>query len=252
MQAIARQFNLSETVFLQWGTDVDASMRIFTPDKELPFAGHPTLGTAFLVSRLRAGPACPAQVRLRMPAGDIPVHIDGAMCTLTAGAPRVRPVAADAPGLAAALGLPPEAIGSPVLPGAPLWVNTGTEQLMVPVRSPAQVLQARADFDRLAAVDPGRDWANALVFAGSGAGQVLARFFFAVQGAMHEDPATGSACANLGGWWLANQGHTPWRVEVFQGQQVARPSRLSLAVEANGQIDVGGRVLYLGSGTLAW
>lgn len=258
MQAVARQFNLSETVFLSWpdeagtGSEADAGVRIFMPDGELPFAGHPTLGSAFMVARLRGRLRGATRVRLQMRAGLIPVEIDGAQCTLTAASPVSRPVDGDRAALATALGLEAAAIGSDRLSGVPAWINTGTEQLIVPLRSADDVRRARPDYARLAAIAGPQRRPNAYVVAMSDPRSALARYFFPAQGALHEDPATGSACANLGGWWLSQGRAIPWRLEISQGEQVARPSTLQLDVNGQRQIRVGGRVCYLGGGELTW
>jgi trans-2,3-dihydro-3-hydroxyanthranilate isomerase len=90
MQALARQFNLSETTFILPSDKATARVRIFTPSYEMPFAGHPTLGTAHVVrSLLSAGDA----LTLDMKAGIIPVNARGDRWTLTANAPRWREVA---------------------------------------------------------------------------------------------------------------------------------------------------------------
>ncbi len=88
MQALALQFNLSETTFVLPSSVASARVRIFTPSFEMPFAGHPTLGTAHVVRALHgSGDA----VTLEMHAGIIPVHAQGDVWTLTANAPRHRP-----------------------------------------------------------------------------------------------------------------------------------------------------------------
>jgi PhzF family phenazine biosynthesis protein len=88
-------------------------------------------------------------------------------------------------------------------------------------------------------------------FAPPGEGRVLARFFFMAHGAVLEDPATGSAAANLGGWLLATGAARPVRLEIEQGAEVARPSRLRLEVDEGGAVHVSGEVVELGRGVLA-
>jgi predicted PhzF superfamily epimerase YddE/YHI9 len=90
----------------------------------------------------------------------------------------------------------------------------------------------------------------AYVFALESAHSAVARFFFPQGGAVLEDPATGSAAANLGGWWLALQRPLPWQLQILQGVQAARPSRLQLDVDADGQISVSGEVIELGRGSV--
>jgi trans-2,3-dihydro-3-hydroxyanthranilate isomerase len=122
MQAIARQLNLSETTFVTGPGDegVDADVRIFTPEYELPFAGHPTLGTAYVVSSLRSGRE---SVVLGMPAGRVPVSYNGSRWVFTtAVAPTTRAVDVAAADLAAMIGVDADDVEE----GA-LWVDTGVE-----------------------------------------------------------------------------------------------------------------------------
>src|SRR5439155_19451943 len=124
MQALALQFNLSETTFILPSSPASAGVRIFTPTSEMPFAGHPTLGTAHVVRALKGGDA----VTLEMHAGLIPVRASGDAWTLQANAPRTRPVAASRADLAAMLGLDVSDRAA-----APLWVDTGSQQLVIPL-----------------------------------------------------------------------------------------------------------------------
>jgi predicted PhzF superfamily epimerase YddE/YHI9 len=82
-------------------------------------------------------------------------------------------------------------------------------------------------------------------------GEVVCRFFFIDRGAVIEDPATGSACANLGAFLLARGRRGPFRLELRQGDAVERPSRLTLAVDEAGAIFVSGRVIQIARGTLS-
>jgi predicted PhzF superfamily epimerase YddE/YHI9 len=91
----------------------------------------------------------------------------------------------------------------------------------------------------------------AYVFARDGK-RVLARFFFLKHGAVIEDPGTGSACANLGGYLVATNAPLPLRLVIDQGDAVGRPCRLALTVGADRSIQVAGRVVELGRGTLTW
>ncbi len=104
MQALALQFNLSETTFVLPSDTASARVRIFTPAFEMPFAGHPTLGTAHVV---RAIANCGDRVTLEMHAGAIRVRADGDVWTLTANAPRPPRPAPAVAALAQALGLQP-------------------------------------------------------------------------------------------------------------------------------------------------
>lgn len=242
MQALARQFNLSETTFILPSSKATARVRIFTPSYEMPFAGHPTLGTAHVVRALKGGDS----VTLEMQAGVIPVEAQGDVWTLGANRPRSREVAESRAELAAILGLEEADLAD-----RPLWVNAGKEQLVVPVRSADAVRRARPRpdaFSRLKSED-GQSMAYVFADAGDAAGTVESRFFFPSGAAILEDPATGSACANLGGWFCAMRSGARIERTVSQGEQVHRPSTLRLAVRA-GSIFVGGRVIELGRGTL--
>jgi len=242
MQALARQFNLSETTFILPSREASACVRIFTPAYEMPFAGHPTLGTAHVVRALGRGGD---SLRLEMKAGVIPVTASGDRWTLAARAPRVRDVAETPGALAEALGLRESDLGA-----HPLWVDAGTEQLMLPVRSADAVGRAHptgAFFGLRSADHP----AKAYVFFDEGEATrvVRARFFFPTNAGILEDPATGSACANLGGWFdHMRRGEDVERV-VLQGEAVARPSTLHLALRG-GAIYVGGEVIELGRGVI--
>jgi PhzF family phenazine biosynthesis protein len=244
MQALARQFNLSETTFILPSEKAAARVRIFTPAYEMPFAGHPTLGTAHVVRSLKdAGDV----LSLEMKAGVIPVRAEGDRWTLSANAPAWREVDEPRGTLAAMLGLAEADIAE-----RPLWVQAGKEQLMVPVRSVETVRRARpvADaFTRLASVD-GQSMAYVFADEGDAKGTVVSRFFFPSGAAILEDPATGSACANLGGWFCAMRPGVDVKRTVSQGDEVARPSTLFLGV-AGGAISVGGVVAELGRGTVS-
>jgi trans-2,3-dihydro-3-hydroxyanthranilate isomerase len=228
-------------------------VRIFTPTFELPFAGHPTLGTAHVVRALTgAGDA----LRLQMKAGIIPVSAQGDVWTLEANAPKHRAVEATRAQLAAMLGLA-EGDLAPAPTAPPLWVDAGSEQLVIPLASADAVRRTAPRADLLLAHGRNADRALAYVWApdpgrgaGSAAAPVLARFFFLKYGALAEDPGTGSACANLGGWLLATAAPLPQRLDIAQGEAVGRPCRLGLEVTAQRQVRVSGRVIELGRGTI--
>lgn len=256
MQALARQFNLSETTFILPSTRAAARVRIFTPAYEMPFAGHPTLGTAHVCRALKLGPDA---LRLEMQAGIIPVDASGDRWTLTALQPTWREVEEPRSVLAQALGLEPADLAE-----RPLWVKSGKEQLVVPLATEDAVRRAQPQFGALSAIRSEDGISMAYVFAERGtmgaprsaaspppgARRTLARFFFPQNGSMMEDPATGSATANFGGWCLAAGWPLPLDVEIAQGEQVARPSTLYLGIDAERHIRVGGDVIELGRGAL--
>ncbi|HQR11140.1 MAG TPA: PhzF family phenazine biosynthesis protein [Casimicrobiaceae bacterium] len=243
MQALALQFNLSETTFVLPSPTATARVRIFTPTFEMPFAGHPTLGTAHVVRDLLAtGDA----LTLEMKAGVVPVTARGDVWTLQANAPTHRSVAAARAKTAAMLGLEPDELAD----ASPLWVNTGSEQLIIPLASFAAVRRASPRADAILEYCSGGQRAMAYVFAREG-DRVLARFFFPKHGSVVEDPGTGSACANLGGWLLATGATLPQKLTIAQGEAVGRPCRLDLEVGVDRQILVSGRVIELARGTVS-
>jgi PhzF family phenazine biosynthesis protein len=244
MQALARQFNLSETTFILASAKATARVRIFTPSYEMPFAGHPTLGTAHVVRALRD---CGDAVALEMKAGIIPVNARHDRWTLQANAPRSRAMELTRAALEEILGLAAGDVAE-----WPLWVNAGKEQLMVPVTSADAVRRARPRgdvFSRLKSED-GHGMAYVFHDAGDAAATVQARFFFPSGAAILEDPATGSACANLGGWYTVIRPQVDVRRTISQGDAVGRPSTLYLDV-MHGAIHVGGDVIELGRGSVA-
>jgi PhzF family phenazine biosynthesis protein len=242
MQGLARQLNLSETTFITPGdADVSANIRIFTPSYEMPFAGHPTLGTAYVVRELSSAGDT---VLLRMPAGDIPVQARGNVWTLTANAPISFPSDMPRSDLSAMIGLTADRVVA-----EPLWVDTGSLQLILPLRSAHDVQAASADPKLLAKFATRPDGESLVyVWAPTGPDSIEARFFFTQSHAVLEDPATGSACANLGGWFLAN-GERGIGRRIRQGSAIQRPSVLDLAVREDGTILVSGGVRELGRGT---
>ncbi len=253
MQALALQFNLSETTFILPSERATALVRIFTPAFEMPFAGHPTLGTAHVVRALtNAGD----RITLEMIAGIIPVDALGDTWTLEANPPKTRAVTATRADLAAMLVLA-EADVAPDPAAPPLWVDTGSEQLMIPLASADAVLRVAPRTDLLLAHGRTGQRAMAYVFApaahraaASGEKRVIVRFFFPKHGAVVEDPGTGSACANLGGWLLATGTTLPQRLAVAQGDSIGRPCRLGLEVTSDRRIRVSGRVIELARGTV--
>jgi len=246
MQALALQFNLSETTFLLPADEPAATrrVRIFTPTFEMPFAGHPTLGSAHVVRTLTG---CGDQVALQMQAGVIPVTAAGDVWTLQANAPTWHDPGVARADWAAMLGVSAE----DVLDGA-LWVDTGSEQLIVPLATPEAVERCQPRPDLLARHSVGHKRRGlAYVWSRIDAHCIRVRFFFEKHGGVIEDPGTGSACANLGGWFIASQAALPLTAAVLQGDQVGRPCRLGLTVDAHRRILVSGRVIELGHGEIS-
>ena len=242
MQALARQFNLSETTFIFPTNNATARVRIFTPTFEMAFAGHPTLGTAHVVRELfNSGD----ELTLEMLAGVIPVTAKKDLWTLRANAPTFREVKLSNVELATMLGLAPQDVAS----GAN-WVNTGSEQLIVPLANADAVRRAKPTADLLAKITNDAGRSMAYIFATNGDGKLLSRFFFMTHGGIVEDPGTGSATANLGGWFIGKNTSLPIEFSIDQGEAVNRACHLGLRVDASKQIFVSGRVIPIGRGTV--
>jgi trans-2,3-dihydro-3-hydroxyanthranilate isomerase len=240
MHALTRQMNLSDTTFVLPSESADARVRIFTPGYELAFSGHPLLGTASVVGGARE------RVVLEVMDGLVPLTRAGDAWTLRAAKPpATRPVEATRSELARMVGLPDGAICD-----EPLWVDTGIEQLVIPIATADLVRSARPSADLLARWGYAKSRNEAMTYLWAADDpEWTVRFFFTSNGAVLEDPATGSACANLGGWHLAQ--HRPaFSATLRQGDAVGRPSRLGLQVDVEGSIFVTGSVLELGRGSV--
>lgn len=244
MQAAARELNLSETVFLLPGDEgADAQVRIFTPAAELPFAGHPVLGAAFVVAQDLGLHA----VRLRTGAGIVPVHLrhdDEGRLTygeMEQPIPQVRTWPEPEP-LLKALGA-----SDPILP-VHEYVN-GPQHLMVALGSVAQVTALAPDIGALGRIVPD---GTVSCFTLSAPGQVTTRVFCPGLGVV-EDPATGSAAGPLV-LHLARHGLVEYgqAVTINQGAEVGRPSTLYARVEGNAEttdrVVVGGCAVVVARG----
>jgi trans-2,3-dihydro-3-hydroxyanthranilate isomerase len=244
MQAIALEFNLSETVFV---TAVEpaaarAAVRIFTPRAELPFAGHPTIGTALLLARDGLGERLgeTLHLTLEMAAGAVPVVIDlerGAPVRATFRAPGSPMVEAplDPALFAPAFGLDPSDLG----PIAPRPAGHGLRFLLVEVASLEALARARPVAQPEALLAAGLDNGVYLFTRATGDGTIRARLFAPLHG-IAEDPATGSAAAALAALLAtvepgADAGDTSWR--IVQGVEMGRPSVIDItATSRSGHI----------------
>jgi trans-2,3-dihydro-3-hydroxyanthranilate isomerase len=241
MQALALQFNLSETTFVLPSANASARIRIFTPTFEMAFAGHPTLGSAHVVRELKSAGD---NITLEMKAGVIPVSAKADRWTFQANTPTSREATLSRAELAAALGI----VEADVIDGA-RWVNTGSEQLIIPLFSADAVRRVTPQAERLAKITSNLGRSMAYVFAANGEGKLLSRFFFMTHSSVVEDPGTGSATANLGGWMI-HHGRTPCSYAIEQGAQVGRACHLELSVDAQQHIFVSGQVIEIGRGTI--
>lgn len=229
LQALAKEFNLSETAFPMADAEADYLLRIFTPATELPFAGHPSVGTAWLLRSL--GRLGDGRVVQRCGAGLLPLSVSADRVELTGGALSVGdPV--DATPYLRAVGL----AGS----GTARVCSAGLPFVYVEVPD-ADVVAAVPDGGALRAVSG--DAGGVVVFAWRD-GVSHARVFAGGVGVL-EDPATGSAAAAFGAWLVAS-GYVPGDAEtpyvVLQGAEMGRPSRIEGTVVARGGVAVETRV----------
>jgi PhzF family phenazine biosynthesis protein len=205
------------------------------------------LGTAHVLRALLADSGQDSdELTLELKAGLIPVRAQGDRWTLRANLAKTRPVQATREQLAEMLGLQSTDLGDPAL-----WVDTGTEQLMVPLTSVAALGRCQPSAEllqRYACVQPGRYLVY--VFAHSAPGQAHARMFFSKGLSVIEDPATGSACANLGGYLLQTGAQLPIVRAIEQGSHVGRPCELRLEVDAEQHSLVSGLVNELARGSV--
>ncbi len=244
MQSLAAQFNLSETTFILPRTSQAPQVRIFTPLFEMPFAGHPTIGTAHVVNALGMSGDV---LTLSMKAGDISVTRQDGMWTFTANAHASRGSGIGSADVAAMLGL-----RESDLAGEARYVDTGSEQLVIPVASLDALARTKPDAALLQKfVHTKLDRYLAYVVARVAPDRFQVRFFFPTKSGMTEDPGTGSACANLGGYLLDTEEKTPATFTVTQGEFVDRLNVLQLSLTRERRVRVGGRVVEIGRGVIA-
>ena len=242
LQQIAREMNLSETVFVYKPEDEGhARIRIFTPTTELPFAGHPTLGTAFVLS----GPLSLEEIRLETLRGIVPVRLEREEGRIVFGRmaqplPTVEPYEGEAE-LFDMLGV--ERSELPV----ELYDN-GVRHVCVCLGSKEEVAALRPDLRRLAELP-------ILCSCFAGEGRAWKTRMFAPSSGVAEDPATGSAAGPLA-LHLARHGRIGFgdEIEISQGVEVGRPSKLFARVEGSAddvqRVEVGGSAVIVARGEL--
>jgi len=259
MQSIAREFNYSETTFVLPPDDPRhaARVRIFTPGGELPFAGHPTIGTAFVLATTGALPREAAEIIFEEGVGPVPVAIfrDGdrvTHCRLTAARlPQQGPPAPAADALARMLSL----ADGEVLAGAACW-SCGVPFLVVPVKHPGALARCALDLPRWRDLLAGYPTQEVYPVARIDDLQWRVRMFAPGLG-VAEDPATGSAAASFAGW-LAEQLPQPrdgtLAVRLEQGIEMGRPAELHVEFERRAgritAVRVGGAAVLVAEGTL--
>lgn len=242
LQPLARELKFSETVFVYpAGADAHARLRIFTPASEIPFAGHPTLGTAFVLG----GPLQLGEIRLETGAGVVPVVLEREGARIVFGrmsqpVPTVSPFDDEA-NLLDALGV--ERSELPI----ELYDN-GLRHVYVCLRSPAEVAALTPDHARLA-----ERGAFLCVSTFAGADTTWKTRMFAPGGGVPEDPATGSAagplCVHLVRHGLVQPGE---EIEISQGAELGRPSKLYARVDGTREsverVEVGGSAVIVARG----
>jgi trans-2,3-dihydro-3-hydroxyanthranilate isomerase len=265
MQNIAREFNLSETIFVQAPDDPQhsAKVRIFMPGGELPFAGHPTVGCAVLLASLKHKTGCSFEtdIILEEKAGVVPVRV-----TRVGGVPRAVFIAPRLPkrtgkppgngGIAKALGIDEDEIGVGV--HRPQVFEAGNSFLFVPVKNLEALARARVQ-------EP--HWSDMLRAAGTfsayiyTAGGVLkdtafrARLYAPGEG-IAEDPATGSAAATFPGQihFHESLGNGRHRWQIEQGYEMGRPSQIVVEADITEslitEVRVAGQAVHISEGTM--
>lgn len=249
LQAIAREFNLSETAFPlpPSAAGADYRVRIFTPAAELAFAGHPSVGTAWVLARDAV--ISPGDVVQECGAGLLPITVDTAGAKLTGGAPTVRGDLDPAP-LLAATGLEPSDADGAAPAG---MTGAGADFAFLAVREDA-VARARLDLAAMGGLDVRQGLA---VFSFDSSRRFVHLRMFSPALGVAEDPATGSAAVALG-VFLVWRGLLPGDGEsaytIHQGAEIGRPSTLDCTALAEGgaavRTTVRGSVVPIASGLL--
>jgi trans-2,3-dihydro-3-hydroxyanthranilate isomerase len=262
MQAIAREFNLSETVFVLPPDDARhrARVRIFTPKNELPFAGHPTVGSAVLLAvQDRSGEPGAMAFGLEEQVGIVPCAVEvagqgrGYARFRVPRLPEVWGEGLDAAQAAWALGLDPHDIGFDR--HRPSRHSAGIPYDLVPVASLDVLARARVSADSFDKVFGQSTHPSVYVYAREGGG-FRSRMFFPAPG-LTEDPATGSAAASFAGALMQFEplGDGEHDVAIRQGYEMGRPSEIELQIVIrNGALvsaEIGGHAVVVSEGTLA-
>lgn len=245
LQKIAREFNFSETTFVYPPADAGATarVRIFTPRQEVPFAGHPTIGTAVALRALGR----PAEMVLELGVGPVPCSVTGRTARFTIARPLERLHEPDAGTVAACLSVSGDDIRRDR--HAPVMASVGLPFVFAELRDLAALARAAPvteAFRRAEAVYPSPlDFAvAAYVRDGS---RIRMRMFAPLDG-IAEDPATGSAAAALAAL-LADLEGAPVTLDIAQGVEMGRPSRIGVTAGPGG-VSVTGSAVRIMEGRL--
>ena len=221
MQAIATDLGFSETTFVDWAAGETPHVRIFTPATELEFAGHPMVGTGWVLGSMGPG----GVDRMRCGIGEVEFEVDGETAWVETALPAAVEDAPEGADIAARVGLP-----SPV---RAWWSAVPQRNLVLDLGSADVVAGAAPDFGVLREVD------GCYVVAGSD--QVKARYFAPKLG-VDEDPATGSAAVCLAAVRVY-EGEASGEITIEQGAEVGMPSRIGLRW-GDGRVSIGGTVVH--------
>jgi trans-2,3-dihydro-3-hydroxyanthranilate isomerase len=258
MQAIAMEMNLSETTFVLPPEDAAhaARVRIFTTSAELPFAGHPTIGTSWVLRDRGVVPENADSFVLELGIGPITVRVDRDFLWMDQGAATFGPVVEERAAVADAIGLSQDDL----LPDMPVQpVSTGSPFIDVPLREPAMVVRVAPKLDAyqqlVARVCGGVR--SAFFFAPKSDGGAYARMIGIGRGMLREDPATGSANGPLGAYLVKYgivRGEGVVEIVSEQGTAMGRQSFIHLRVASEngepGRVEVGGQVVPVFEGVL--
>lgn len=264
MASIANEMNLSETTFVLPPTrpDCDARVRIFTPRRELLFAGHPTIGTSFVLAQRGMLPAGAHTLTLEEGIGPVPVRLEGDATApnflwMRHGEATFGPAFADRAAFAAALGLTEDDL----FPNAPIQVGTtGSAFLYIPLRDRETVDRAALDVPAILRCFADMAAIGIFIFAPDPdpmVRRVYARMFAPHTSGVPEDPATGSASGPLGVYLVQHGLVAPGddvRIVSEQGTKMGRQSFIHIAVRTEGDvitaIEVGGSAVPVLEGTI--
>ena len=233
MQSLTREFNLSETTFVLPPENAlnTARVRIFTPARELPFAGHPNVGTGWVLER--QGRAKNGRLRFEELAGLVEIAVGDGVVTVAAPQPLSLGETLEAEHVAACAGI---ALADVVTTHAPVLASTGNPFFFAEI-TPEALTRAAPDlaaFRRAIATRPGLDGRLSLYLFAHDGGKLRTRMFGPLLG-VAEDPATGSAAVTLGALLLSRRGDARARYDMVQGVEMGRPSLLVVEAWREGE-----------------
>ena len=251
MQRIAAWLNLSETTFVLPSTQpgADYRLRIFTPARELPFAGHPSVGTAHAVLEAGMVPGHTPRLVQECGAGLLPLRVDAADGTRTihVRAPRGVERAGDAARVLASLR------GAPLGRLRPVLIDNGPRWWCVELADESLVRGLRPDLETMAAANRADGAVGVAVYArGAGGGFGLVVRAFVPADGIPEDPVTGSANAAIGSWLHAQDALPARRFRASQGREVGRDGVVEIGVDDDGEVWIGGRTQTVVTGSVNW